>query len=369
MMAGGEEDPRTPYPGIGAAVLLTIMASIASLFTTVAVFGLGPLAAHGIGRLIGVGSVAAMAAQRVGAPQADRIGARRFELDALPLILCLVPAMLVVSELDNWAYDLAGGGATPPEAVGEATTDEYDVVTPFDEAPASAEAGGDESANSEVFDPEDPFSLTQGLIVLVGIIPLVDCFLFFGIIQQGLVRRMGLQNGTLITALLWTLMRLPMPTTAGQFLVGGLSWIALGHLLGLLRVATGSIVGPMILASGWSAIQFLALATIDRAPLPGLNVPGTHLPIMVAVGSVVVAGWAVSALTLEAAKRFALDPVWRDADRTGRGPGDPTTADDPRGAQVYRFPPVPRPSHLDDDASQASDAEEEGDTSRGREDR
>ena len=69
MMPPQGEDPNQPYPGVGAALLLTIMAVFASVFTGVAFFGLGALAAYGIGRAVGVGAVATMAAQRVGEPQ------------------------------------------------------------------------------------------------------------------------------------------------------------------------------------------------------------------------------------------------------------------------------------------------------------
>ena len=68
MMPTQDEDPNQSYPGLGAALLLTIMAVFASVFTGVAFFGLGALAAYGIGRAVGVGAVATMAAQRVGEP-------------------------------------------------------------------------------------------------------------------------------------------------------------------------------------------------------------------------------------------------------------------------------------------------------------
>ena len=54
MMPPQGEDPNQPYPGVGAALLLTIMAVFASVFTGVAFFGLGALAAYGIGRAVGV---------------------------------------------------------------------------------------------------------------------------------------------------------------------------------------------------------------------------------------------------------------------------------------------------------------------------
>ena len=58
MMPPQGEDPNQPYPGVGAALLLTIMAVFASVFTGIAFFGLGALTAYGVGRAVGVGAVA-----------------------------------------------------------------------------------------------------------------------------------------------------------------------------------------------------------------------------------------------------------------------------------------------------------------------
>lgn len=338
-----QEDPNEPYPGMGSALILTLMAIFASIFTGVALYAIGPLAAYGIGRAIGVGAVATMATQRVGPPQARRLGMARLDSDAVPLILCLVPAMLLASELDNIAYDWSGEGPTLAEQ-----------LAPPPEAPPGVETSGetaaapsDESLDRRIFDPADPVSLTQALIVLVGIIPLVDCFLFFGVIQQGLVRRMGLSRGLLVTAILWTLMRQIAPSGALQFIVATLAYIGLGHLLGLLRIATGSVVGPMLLSSGWAAVQFVALATYDRIPLPGLNEPGTHLPLLVTVGCVGIVAWAGSTLFNEAMRRYAEDDVWRGPGPGGGRPRRREPSDEDPGAEIHPFPPVPRPRHLD----------------------
>ena len=55
MMPPQGEDPNQPYPGVGAALLLTIMAVFASVFTGIAFFGLGALTAYGVGRAVGGG--------------------------------------------------------------------------------------------------------------------------------------------------------------------------------------------------------------------------------------------------------------------------------------------------------------------------
>lgn len=350
-----QEDPNQPYPGLGMAFLLTIAAIFASVFTGVAFYGLGALAAYGIGRALGVGAVATLAAQRVGEPQAERLGLRKIEADAIPVVLCLVPAMLLVSEMDNYVYDWAGDepsmieqleqeraeragrldadgealtGTTPPEAAAESVEGDLagDVVPEiaYDEEGRviDADAAGDADADGEpasdladVLDPGDPASLLQAFVVMVGIIPIVDCFLVFGVIQQGLVRRMGAPRGIAFAALLWMLLRpVPMMGTT-QFLVVSVATLGLGGLLGLVRIATRSIAGPMILAAGWAGVQFLALATLETMPLPGLNVPGTHLPLTITLASLGMVGWAAYTLYGEAEADLLAPP-----DATGAAP-------------------------------------------------
>jgi len=326
MMTPPEEDPNEPYPGVRGAIALTFMALMASFFTTVALFGVGALAAYGVGRAIGVGAVASMAAQRIGEPQAERLGLQRLDLQAIPLILCLIPAVLLASELDNFAYDWAGdepGMAAPFQSerestLGEAATSEerdraeadgYDPLVPdvpFD--PVESEATPAEvQAVPQLLDLNDPATRFQAFIVMVGIIPLVDCFLFFGVIQQGLIRRRGLLRGVVITGLFWMLLRDVPIVGMTRFFVGSAALLGMGTLLGLVRVATGSILGPMLLASAWAAIEFLALATHEQIPLPGLNVEGTHLPWLVSTASAVIVAWSARTVYQEAERR-SQDP-------------------------------------------------------------
>jgi hypothetical protein len=391
------EDPNQPFPSLGASFLLILVAIFASVFTGVAFFGLGALAAYGIGRAIGVGAVASLAAQRVGEPQTERLGLRRLEPEAIPVILCLVPAMLLLSELDNYAYDWVGdepnvlerleqqrSETNDPGATGTAeTTPDGESDTPEAGAPVEApgaqvetteaqesepsgdfvpevaydddgrridaepEAATDDDETQEILDPEDPVSLLQAFVVMVGIIPIVDCFLVFGVIQQGLVRRMGAHRGIAFAALFWMLLR-PVPLMGTtQFFVVSLGTLGLGGLLGLVRVATASIAGPMLLASGWAAVQFVALATLESIPLPGLNVPGTHLPLLVVGASLVTVGWAAVTLYRAAEPALAAPPVANG--RTGRAT---------HSAEIRWFPGYEEQQGTPhDDASEEDDGE------------
>ena len=274
-------DGAAPFPDVRTALLLTIAASVAGGVIGVLFIDLGLLAAQGLGTAIGIGGVATFAARRVAEPQAARIGFAPVGWRAWPMILCLVPAVLIASELDNFAYDASPAketlSASPPVGEGE----KPDPIEPL-------------------IDPKSPFGLMEGFIVFVGITPVVHEFLFRGVLQQGIVSQIGLTRGITITALLSTLLRLPYSPTIARFIAANLVSFAMSWLLGLVRATTGSILGSILLASLWAAVGFAALALEGRMALPGINVEGTHLPAAVTVASVLIVAWAAQKVHAEA---------------------------------------------------------------------
>jgi hypothetical protein len=124
-------------------------------------------------------------------------------------------------------------------------------------------------------------------------------------------------------ALLWTLLRpAPVDGFVRFFAAAGASF-ALGWGLGLVRVATGSILASIVLASLWGAIGVGAVALEGRLELPGLNVPSSHLPSTVAIASAGIVGWAGWSLYREAAARFlreSRDPAF---ERNSTSSGSP----------------------------------------------
>jgi len=328
MMRPPEEDPNQPYPNVRSALMLTMLAILAAGFTGMAFIDFGLLAAVGIGQAIGVGAVATMGAQRVPEPQAARLGLRGLDLESIPLILCLVPAILLASELDNIAVDWVGSDSKielglsvepgDPVATREsrsayddptepipATEQEAWADDPEDYDGLGSEEAPEDAAPLKLVDADDPASVLQAFVVIVGISPIVEEFLFRGVIQQGLVQRLGLVRGISVVALLWTLLR-PAPVTGfARFAAAALASFALGWALGITRIATGSILGPILLASGWAAIGLAALVLEGRIDLPGMNVDGTHLPLLVTLASLGMVTWAGRTIFQEAEKRFA----------------------------------------------------------------
>jgi len=300
-----------PYPDLVGALMLTLFAMLAAALVGVAFIGLGTLAAVGVGQAIGVGAVATIAARRVPEPQTERLGLRGFEPRMLPLILCLIPAVLVASELDNIAWELSDHDA---EAVAE-------ELAASDAESESGENGALEKAAEEprpsLIDFEDPMSVMQATIVIVGISPVVEEFLFRGVIQQGLVARLGFVRGLSLVALLWTLLRPAPITDIPRLIAAGIASFLLGWGLGIVRIATGSVLASILLASSWSAIGLAALALEGRFDLVGMNVEGSHLPIPILVASLALVAWSGHTLYHEA--RIA-------ADRPFAGSHDPATA-------------------------------------------
>jgi membrane protease YdiL (CAAX protease family) len=326
-----EREADGPYPDVRGAFVLTLLAMFAAAFTGVAFMDFGLLAAVGVGQAIGVGAVATMGAKRVGEPQAERLGLRILDWKSVPAILCLAPAVLIVSELDNFAADWSASGA----ALEQSVEDPADALDPtgFDEeseaadpdGPGSAEGArasefdsSDATADNDIkeelaplIDPNDPWTLLQAFVVMVGISPVVEEFLFRGVIQQGLVRRLGMLRGVATVALLWTMLR-PAPLAGvTRFVVATLASFGLGWALGIVRIATGSILGPILLASSWAAIGLGSLALEGRLDLPGMNVEGTHLPWSVTFASLVLVAWAGQAIQAEATQRDAAERLAR----------------------------------------------------------
>jgi hypothetical protein len=353
-----EKKPIEPYPDVRSAFMLTLVAMLCAALVGIFFIGLGTLAAVGIGQAIGVGAIATLAARRVPEPQAERLGLRALEWRALPTVLCLVPAILLASELDNIAVDWAGQAADragheaveaqPPldaSAPGLERQAEAAASTPDAGAPEAEDEAEEAQANDEVtsdaipdessgpaddspaplIDPDDSWSVLQAFVIFAGISPVVEEFLFRGVIQQGLIARLGLLRGMSLVALLWTLLRpAPVDDFVRFFAAAGASF-ALGWALGLVRVATGSILGSIVLASLWGAVGVGSVALEGRLDLPGLNVPGSHLPWNVAIASAAIVAWAGWSLYREAAERFmreGRDPdlAWSPPSKTSADP-------------------------------------------------
>jgi hypothetical protein len=320
MGARPENDPNQPYPDVRSAFTLTLLAMLAAAFTGIAFIDFGLLAAVGIGQAIGVGAVATMGAKRVAEPQAERLGLRALDLKSVPAILCLAPAILLASELDNFAADWSDAPSSVELSVEQDDGDAFEAESTHSARETGEDQeGGLDGSESEMstplINPDDPVSLISAFIVMVGISPVVEEFLFRGVIQQGLVQRLGLLRGVTMVALFWTLLR-PVPIAGFErFLAAAIASFGLGWALGIVRIATRSILGSILLAAIWAAVGLASLALEGRMELPGMNIQGTHLPWSVTMASVLLVGWAGWTIYQEAEVRFGSEFNPRPKDR------------------------------------------------------
>jgi len=241
-----------PFPGTGTAVWLTV----GSWLLTALVIGgfvedLGPITALGLGLAIGLGVTGTLAARRVPPPQAERIGLRGFAPRLVFALVLLVPLVLLVSELDNVVRALlpAADAAKPGE--------------------------GGQGAQE----------LTEGLfaveaaIVLVGLAPVVEEFFFRGVIQQGLVAIGGARRGILGAAILYALGHGNLVTTPAGWVSATLGSLAIGAVLGYARLASRSLLAPILLSMAISAVGLVSAQLAERLPIPGFNDSGAHTPL------------------------------------------------------------------------------------------
>ncbi len=245
----------------------------------------------GIAQALGMGLVATLGARAVPAPQADRLGLRGFELRWLVAIACLLPLSLVVSELQNLA-ELAAP-APDAEEILERTRERLDTKTPL--------------------------AAVETMIVAVGLAPVVEEWLYRGVVQQGLIAHLGRMGGILTTAFLFSLAHFqPTSSAASSFAVFAAT-LPVGLVLGLVRLSTGSLLAAILVHASYNAVGLAGVMAAPWLPIAGYNAPGIHTPL-----------WLV--LPCTAVVVMGLVPLLRDA------------------GQVEATPPLPEPVSESDES-------------------
>ncbi|MDP6980051.1 MAG: type II CAAX endopeptidase family protein [Myxococcota bacterium] len=267
------------FPGPLAALGITLGAVfaaglVAGLFGPTINFG-----AIGVGQVVGFGLVAIYATQRIAQPHAERLGLRGFDRDMLPVLVFLLPSVFLFSEVDNLLRDW------------------------FPPVPTGADA---EVESNPLFAPT-LYGEIQRFIVIVGLAPVMEEWLFRGVIQQGLMGNLGRWRGLILTALLFAVCRivpgLP-PSTLLSFLLVS---FATGLLLGCVRVATGSLLAAIVLHTGFNLIGWGAAFYKDSFPIQGFNVADSHTSFQLLFASLITTGFALQAL-IRALKVAPADP-------------------------------------------------------------
>lgn len=217
---------------------------------------------QGLAVTFAFGFVATLAARRVPAPRPERIGLQGVDSSFIGVLVALLPFVFLTSEIDNWlSYWF------PPEGL-EATR------------AALAEARANDT----------PLAIVQRSLFFVGLQPVVSTLLVQGVVLQGAIAYMGRLPGVLFTSVLGigTLELMKGSTVASEMLLPFLGAL----VLCLVRVASGSLLAPILLLMGWNAIAIGATAAYETLPIAGFNQLDSFtspLLLLVAVASVALA--------------------------------------------------------------------------------
>jgi membrane protease YdiL (CAAX protease family) len=284
-------------PGAGAAfpnpsTAFTLAAT--ALFVSFLLPGLfgGGIAAAAIGSALGLGGLGILTARLVPEPVSLRLGMTPFPLRALAPVALLIPVAFLVSELDNWIR--LALAASPSAGLG----------TPS--LPA-----------------------TEAVVLGVFLEPVLEEFFFRGVLLQGCVASLGRWRGlSLVAALQIVLLPslLIIQAFAGEPMTAaiaskGASTLALGILLGLLRLASGSLLPGMVLSGSIAALSFAAGAFPDRVAIAGFNAPGDTTPLAVLAPATLCVALGTWLLVQQLALQPELPPIPPQMSKDEEGPG------------------------------------------------
>jgi len=216
---------------------------------------LDAIAAVTLALAIGYGLVGALALPQVRRPWRARLGivpmARRFWLH----VALLVPAMLVGLELQAVVRLVAGrsGGV------------------------------GIYVWNRELVTSATPGSVIGVAILIVVVSPVLTEWFFRGVVQQGLVERLGPMRGLLLTSALTALPQAAPRDDPWVWFTVVLSVACWGFVAGALRITSGSLLAPIVAHAGWNALWLAMVLRAESTPIPAFTVSGASLPMTIVI--------------------------------------------------------------------------------------
>jgi membrane protease YdiL (CAAX protease family) len=247
-MSGPDTNGDSGFPSPFQASLLALLGIfVTSLIAVLLQEVTSPTTAAGLATVLGLGAAGLLGASHVPPPHAGRLGLRGLRLVQLPALALLLPVALLAAELDP----LFSTWLPAPDAA------EYD------------------QRMREVLPTGDDLALVETLVVAVGLAPLVEEWLFRGVIQQGLVTHLGVAGGILVTALLFALGHGGAGMSAQAWAAVVAQIFVLGLAFGWVRHATGSLFAAILLHAGVNGLGVLSL-TLDASE-PGAA--DDHLPL------------------------------------------------------------------------------------------
>jgi hypothetical protein len=248
-----------PFPAPAQAFYVVSLAVVARLGATVLLAALLPPGPSvvGMSAILGLGAAFAWGASHLHAPATAHLGLSRPRASVLPAVPLLVPWVVLVSELDNVARGFLP--ALPEPSV------------------ADAEASG------------GALLVVELVLVLVVVVPLCEELLFRGLLQPGLVARLGRARGILLVCALDALVALYALEPRAMLFAAGLALP-----LCVLREASGSLWPPLALRTCLGAVA--VAAELGAFGIPGFDdLSATHTPPrwLGYAGASALAGFAV----------------------------------------------------------------------------
>jgi membrane protease YdiL (CAAX protease family) len=224
-------------------------------WTRVAMDWTGPRLALGIAVTIGYGLVGRLALRDEARPWTAWVGLRPFSLSSLFSIVLLVPALLLAMEIEalvRLAFGRTGGVGVFEWVRG--------LITGASGLP-----------------------LFGSVFLFVVLVPAVSEWFFRGVVQQGLVERLGRTRGVLLTALLYAVAVAGARAPASSWIAVAAAAFGLGLLLGGIRVTSGSVVASALLHGGFNLVGVVGWMVSASTPVPAFTAPGSSLPVAVLV--------------------------------------------------------------------------------------
>lgn len=258
-MSQERSDVSRPFPGPLAALGLTLAAWWAVFAWSAVAARLAPAQlALATALVVGYAGTGALALRGIGRPRLERIAGGRPAARHLGPILLLVPAVFPALEIQAAVRALLG--SRPDSAYFEW-------------------GRGIGNASSDL-------AVVAGLLLLAGLLPALSEGFFRGLLQQGLVDRLGPARGILLAGALYGAMTAGVRPDVATW--SGIFWgtFALGALYGLVRRWTGSLGASILLHAGGALVLFVVALSGASTRIPVLTAPGRHVPLaLVAVSA------------------------------------------------------------------------------------
>jgi len=137
--------------------------------------------------------------------------------------------------------------------------------------------------NRELVASWTPGSLIGVALLVVVVSPVLTEWFFRGVVQQGLVERLGPMRGLLLTSALTALPQAAPRDDPWVWLAVVLSVTCWGFVASMLRITTGSLVAPIVVHAGWNALWLAMVLRAESMPIPAFTVSGASLPVAIAL--------------------------------------------------------------------------------------